>query len=77
MRRYLSSFDLGDRPEELLALAGSARRAAIIVNALDNRPEGRDTWLKDQSNKTVGIGFSVIELNLSSFFGASEKLKES
>ena len=33
MRLYLSSFDLGDRPEELVALTGSAKRAAIIVNA--------------------------------------------
>ena len=41
MRLYLSSFDLGNRPEELVALAGSARRAAAIVNALDHWPEAR------------------------------------
>jgi dipeptidase E len=75
MRLYLSSFDLGDQPEELVALTGSARRAAIIVNALDNRPEGRAVWLKEQTDKLVGLGFSVVELDLRSYFGASDQLK--
>jgi dipeptidase E len=75
MRLYLSSFDLGDQPEELVALVGSARRAAIIVNALDNRPEGRAVWLKEQTGKLVGLGFSVVELDLRSYFGESDQLK--
>jgi hypothetical protein len=66
MRLYLSSFDLGDRPEELLGLTGLARRAAIILNALDNRPEGRAVWLKEQTDKLVGLGFGVVELDLKS-----------
>src|SRR6195256_3482543 len=74
MRLYLSSFDLGDRPEELVGLTGSARRAAIILNALDNRPEGRAVWLKEQTDKLVGLGFSVVELDLRSYFGASDQL---
>jgi dipeptidase E len=75
MRLYLSSFGLGDRPEELVALTGSARRAAIIVNALDNRPEGRAVWLKEQTDKLASLGFSVVELDLRSYFGASHQLK--
>jgi dipeptidase E len=75
MRLYLSSFDLGDKPEELVALAGSARRAAIIVNALDNRPDGRAVWLKKQTEKLLDLGFSVTELDLRSYFGPSDKLK--
>jgi len=74
MRLYLSSFDLGDRPEELVALAGSARRAAII--ALDNRPEGRAVWLKEQTNKLVGLGFSVVELDLRSYFGVPHRYRD-
>lgn len=70
MRLYLSSFDLGNRPEELLALAGPARRAAIIVNALDHRPEARSMWLKKQTDKLVDLGFSVTELDLRRYFGA-------
>src|SRR3954467_480429 len=75
MRLYLSSFDLGDRPEELVALCHSGRRAAIIVNALDHRPEGRTVWLKRQTDKLISLGFKVIELDLRSFFGASDKLE--
>ena len=58
-----------------MALAGSARRAAIIVNALDHRPGGRTIWLKEQTDKLVGLGFSVVELDLRSYFGTPDKLK--
>jgi dipeptidase E len=75
MRLYLSSFDLGDRPEELVALCDSGRRAAIIVNALDHLPEGRAVWLKKQTDKLVGLGFKVVELDLRSFFEASNELE--
>jgi dipeptidase E len=75
MRLYLSSFDLGDRPEELVALTASARRAAIIVNALDSRPDRRAVWLKEQTDKLVALGFSVFELDLRGYFGASDELK--
>jgi dipeptidase E len=74
MRLYLSSFDVGDRPEELVALAGSAKRAAIIVNALDHRPEHRSGWLKDQTDKLAALGFSVFELDLRQYFGAAATL---
>ncbi len=75
MRLYLSSFDLGDRPEELVALAGAARRAAIILNALDNRPKARADWLKDQTGKLTGLGFSVVELDLRTYFGKPDRLE--
>jgi hypothetical protein len=35
MRLYLSPFDVGNCPEELPTLAGPARRAAIILDALE------------------------------------------
>jgi dipeptidase E len=75
MRLYLSSFDLGDRSEELVALAGPASRAAIIVNALDNKPDVRARFLKEQTGKLLGLGFSVAELDLRGYFGKSDKLK--
>ena len=75
MRLYFLPLILVTGPEELVALTGSARRAAIIVNALDNRPEARDDWLKGQTEKLVGLGFSVVELDLRSYFGASDTLK--
>lgn len=76
MRLYLSSFDVGDRPDELVALAGEARRAAIILNALDHRPQARSAWLDRQTSKLVGLGFRVVELDLRSYFGASDQLRQ-
>jgi dipeptidase E len=75
MRLYLSSFDLGDRPEELVELSGSGSRAAIVVNALDNKPEVRARFLSEQTEKLAGLGFHVLELDLRSYFGQSDKLK--
>jgi dipeptidase E len=75
MRLYLSSFDLGDRPEELVALIGTGRRAAVIVNALDNFPRDRAAWLTDQTNKLAHLGLRVTELDLRRYFGASEELR--
>jgi dipeptidase E len=74
MRLYLSSFDLGAAPEELLALTGAARRAAVIVNALDHRPQARARWLEDQTGKLVTLGYDVRELDLRQSFGAAEQL---
>lgn len=42
MRMYLSSFRLGDHPEQLLELLGGAgvrSEIAVIANALDGQPE--------------------------------------
>jgi dipeptidase E len=74
MRMYLSSFDLGERPETLVALVGSAGRAGIVVNALDHLPSVRALWLKKQTDKLVGLGFSLAELDLRDYFGASDTL---
>jgi hypothetical protein len=41
MRLYPSFFVVGNCPEELVDLVGVANRAAIVVNALDNRPDER------------------------------------
>jgi dipeptidase E len=75
MRLYLSSFGIGDAPEELLALTGAARRTAVIVNALDNRPPLRARWLEDQTGKLTGLGYGVCELDLRNYFGAAERLE--
>jgi dipeptidase E len=69
MRLYLSSFDVGTQPDELVKLVGRAGRIAIIVNALDHRPEARDHWLADQTGKLAALGFDVAELDLRNYFG--------
>jgi dipeptidase E len=44
-------------------------------NATDTSPDWRARWLTDQSAKLSALGFSVVELDLRSFFGAPDKLE--
>src|ERR1043166_7937490 len=76
MRLYLSSFGLGDRPEEFAALCGPAKRVAIVVNALDNRPRARADWLKDQTDNLTSLGLVAFELDLRDYFAAQGRLGE-
>lgn len=75
MRLYLSSFDVGNATSDLVALAPDGR-VALIMNALDNRPEGREKWRIDQSGKLSALGFRVSELDLRPFFGDPDGLHE-
>ncbi|WP_036292423.1 Type 1 glutamine amidotransferase-like domain-containing protein [Methylosinus sp. PW1] len=77
MRLYLSSFDLGNCPEELVALARGAKEAVVVVNALDNLPEARMKWLNAQTEKLRDLGFTARELDLRDFFGKPSELEES
>jgi dipeptidase E len=76
MRMYLSSFRLGNKPEALVDLVGSDRRAAIVMTALDNFPEHRAEWLQAQSKELVKLGFSVAELDLRAYFGRGNELRD-
>lgn len=77
MRLYLSSFRLGDHPEELRALAGDgAPRAAVIANAIDDRPEDlRRDGVQLQLTALAGLGFEPTELDLRDYFGEQERLR--
>lgn len=72
---YLSSFDIGNQPSELVALAPKGR-VAIIMNALDDHPAEREKWRAAQSNKLAALGFSVTEVDLRKFFDASAHLRD-
>jgi dipeptidase E len=76
VRMYLSSFDLGARPKELVSLVGGEMRAAIVVNALDHREPARAQWLESQATKLGGLGFTVQELDLRRFFGTTDRIGE-
>ncbi|QCR53604.1 peptidase [Brachybacterium sp. SGAir0954] len=41
MRLYLSSYQLGDHPEELVRMAGEGARGWVVANALDGGDPGR------------------------------------
>ncbi|WP_321923537.1 Type 1 glutamine amidotransferase-like domain-containing protein [Paraburkholderia guartelaensis] len=73
---YLSSFDVGARPEQLVSLVGGQMRAAIIVNALDHREPARAQWLESQTIKLRELGFTVQELDLRQFFGIPDRIGE-
>ncbi len=75
MRMYLSSFLLGNQPEALQNLVGSDRRAAIIVNALDNFPDKRGQWLGAQREALSKLDFATAELDLRAYFGRIEDLR--
>ena len=76
MRMYLSSFDVGSRPERLVSLVGQGKLAAIIVNALDHRERARTQWLESQRDKLKALGFTVRELDLRQFFGDQDALND-
>ena len=75
MRLYLSSFDIGEWPNELLALTRGVARVAVIVDGLDNFAKERAKWLKAQSDKLIAMGYAVTELDLRDFFGRSGELE--
>jgi dipeptidase E len=74
VRLYLSSFDLGDHAEALVALTRGGRRAAVVVNPLDDRPRARADWLTDQIEKLSRLGYAAEELDLRDYFGEAEAL---
>jgi len=59
-----------------VALCGAAKRAVIIVNALDDRPKARTDWLKNETEGLTGLGLSASELDLRHYFGAPAKLAD-
>lgn len=76
MRLYLSSFQLGNNPEELVNMAGSNRRVAVIMNACDVcRPGERSVYGDQQKQNMLSLGLSPEELDLRKYFGKSSELE--
>jgi dipeptidase E len=77
MRLYLSSFNLGNKPEELLALLGGKTRTAVILNAGDAGPEHRrSASLEREVNNLKGLGLDPTDVDLRDFFGRPEALRD-
>ena len=77
MRLYLSSFRMGNRPDELLNLLGDGRRTAVIMNAADaSLPERRAVGLADEFARLRDVGLDPVELDLRDYFGQSNAAKE-
>jgi dipeptidase E len=65
---------LGMHPSELAALAPKGR-VALIMNALDNRPEAREKWRSGQRQKLETLGLTVSDLDLRDFFAMTDRLR--
>ncbi len=77
MRLYLSSFRLGNKPEELLTLLAGRKRTAIILNAMDFvGSKDRARSLKREVDDLKSIGLKPMEIDLRDYFGKYGELKE-
>jgi len=77
MRLYLSSFRLGNKPEELLILLAGRKRTAIILNAMDMvGSEDRAASLKREVVDLKNIGLEPTELDLRNYFAKPDELKQ-
>src|SRR5688572_12760603 len=71
MRMYLSSFRMGDRPDQLLALLGGQGSAevAVIANAMDAQPPAeRMAGVERETSALTALGLQPTELDLRTFF---------
>jgi len=76
MRLYLSSYGLGNKPEEMTPLIGDNKRTAIIMNAQDNvLPEARAERLQIEIENLTSLGLQPEELDLRNYFGKTVELK--
>jgi dipeptidase E len=76
MRLYLSSFKLGNHPNELVKLAKGKKNLRIIMNALDHDQKTRDSFYREQKRDLENLSFITSELDLRSHFGDVNSLRE-
>jgi dipeptidase E len=77
MRLYLSSYGIGNRPEELVKLVGNNKKAAIILNAIDfGTEEARKERLEREIKSLSNLGFLTEELDLRNYFNKEKELEE-
>ncbi len=77
MRLYLSSYQMGDHPEQLAALVGpGSRRTAMIANAIDDVPAQIRRLFVERELAALGeLGFDAAELDLRDYFGDQQRLR--
>ena len=69
MRLYLSSFRIGNRPDQLLELAGGGGRVAVIANAMDaESADLRRAGVRRELDAMSELGFVAEELDLRNYF---------
>jgi dipeptidase E len=77
MKLYLSSYKFGNHPEKLTELAGSNKKVAVIMNAVDfGDKERQNNSLLTQIEKLKELGFDAEGLDLRNYFGKKDELEE-
>jgi len=78
MRLYLSSYKIGNKPEELVRLVGNEnKKVAIINNAIDyTNAESRLESLTKQLESISSLGFIPEEVDLRNYFNKEKELQE-
>lgn len=77
MRLYLSSYKLGNKPEEMLHLISDNKRTAVIANTQDSKPvERRAERVQQEIESLTALGLQPEELDLRDYFGNATKLSE-
>jgi dipeptidase E len=77
MKLYLSSYNLGDNPEQLIDLIGINKKIAVIANASDLKTiEEREEKVKEEFDHLIEIGLLPEELDLRKYFGKQKDLEK-
>ena len=77
MKLYLSSYKFGNFTKELADLAGTNKKAAVIMNALDwGDPVRVSKSTEDQISTLNSLGYEAEPLDLRKYFNKSKELKE-
>jgi dipeptidase E len=77
MRLYLSSFRIGDEPRALLDLLDGGTRAAVVVNAADDKSaDDRAAAYELERAALTALGLEPFELDLRDYFDRPDALRE-
>ncbi|MFG2226079.1 Type 1 glutamine amidotransferase-like domain-containing protein [Streptomyces sp. NPDC048644] len=77
MRLYLSSFRIGNYPEELPRLLDGRTRTALVMNAYDFQDaDSRAASTQREIAELQSIGLSPEELDLRDYFGGDRSLRK-
>jgi dipeptidase E len=77
MRLYLSSFRVGNRPDELLALLRGGRQAAVICNSIDvYDSDDRAAGVRRELDELAGLGLEPVDVDLRHHFGEQAGLRQ-
>jgi dipeptidase E len=76
MKLYLSSFCLGNDPEQLVKLLSGKKKAAVIANAVDDVPAwDRKRRVEWECSELRSLGLAAEELDLRDYFGKRAALE--